>query len=170
MSAVVPAMASELHVTDDNWNESKSGYIGESDVTLEVVDEGGGEDPVIFSAYVPSTLPIVMDLSGKITVPTNAVIRNGVETKDIKVSAINVTAANGWSLASFDGVAGLADDQKAIGMKLNSDAMAENGQVALTDGNWVIAKTEGDPEKGKLPPEHGSCHPQADRPHGWRCQ
>lgn len=113
MTAITPAFASEVEVTE-------AGGTGDSKVTFEVVNSGSLEDPTIFSAYVPAVLPIKMDLDGKITVPENAVIRNGVDNKAIQVEAATVTTTGDWEHTDMTAAASGSPDSHLLGLELNS--------------------------------------------------
>ena len=76
---------------------TKAGNTGQSVVNIEVVTDSE-EDPVLFSAYVPSTLPIKVDKDGNVHTPSNAAIINGVSTKGIAVTNIQASLDNGWQI------------------------------------------------------------------------
>lgn len=123
---------------------SNQGY---SNVTLEVKDtsggggdtgDGGGDTDIII-ATVPVELPIVMDLDGNITVPTDAKIINHVTDKAIAVTAIDATTENGWIATDWsDDFATKLDDAKELGLSFRGDSMGSDGQFTLTSGNWTI--------------------------------
>lgn len=128
---------------------------GQSNVTLEVKDTNGGGgnipdgpdtppiDPTdIIIATVPLELPIVMDLEGNITVPTDAKIINHSSNK-IQVTDIEATLESGWSIASD--VSTASTDTKEIGLSFRGDKLGLNGLFDVTPGNWNI------PESSELP-------------------
>ena len=81
-STAVPAFAADPNeVVDPNTKQ------GGSNVTIEV--QNNPSDVII--ATVPVELPIIVDLDGNITVPTNAKIINQVEDKSIDVVDITAT-------------------------------------------------------------------------------
>jgi len=81
----------------------KAGSTGQSVVNIEVVTDGSGEeDPALFSAYVPSTLPIKVDKDGNVHTPSNTAIINGVSTKGIAVTNIEASLDNGWQAKSWN--------------------------------------------------------------------
>ena len=134
-STAVPALA-----TGQNEITGTLPNTGYSDVTLEVTNNsGGGTEPDIIIVEVPVELPIVMDLDGNITVPTNAKIINHVQDKDIKVIEINATLDSGWSAANYtDDFTSKTDDTKELGLSFRNDAMDTTGTFSLTAGNWNI--------------------------------
>ena len=145
-STAVPAFAAEPNeVTDPLPNQ------GYSSVTLEVKDNSGGGntdnpnkppvDPTdIIIATVPVELPIIMDLDGNVTVPTDAKIINHVTDKGIKVTEINATLESDWSAANYtDDFTAKADDTKELGLSFRNDAMDNTGTFCLTENNWNIA-------------------------------
>lgn len=127
---------------------AEAGNVGNSQVTLSVEDTGTNIpdpnpplDPAIFSAYVPSELPIKMDLQGNVVTPNNAMIINGVTTRGICVKNIDVDLAEGWTAAAWgDDFVAKADDTKDIGLKLRSDMLLASGEFTLDDNDWKIAK------------------------------
>lgn len=134
----VPAFAAEPNEVIDPL--ANQGY---SDVTLEVKDtSGGGTDggSDIIIATVPVELPIVMDLEGNITVPSNAKIINHVQDKDITVTKIAAVMVDGWSAADFsDDLSEKNEDAKELGLSFRGDTMGANGMFSLSPDNWNIA-------------------------------
>lgn len=132
-SSVMPAAAAvepvqvdnDLHITDEDWVQEAGGYQGETSVTFEVMDEGGGgeEDPDIFSAYVPTALPILMDLDGNVVAPTNAKVINGVENRAIQVEGMEATATGSMELVSMEEAAEAAPEEKVFGFSLAGEDM-----------------------------------------------
>lgn len=134
---------------------TEPGGIGNSEITLTVENIGGelppdpdkpvdpptDPEPVLFSAWVPNELPIKMDLDGNVTVPTNAIIINGVETKGICVTDINVTMNNGWQAANWDDDFSIKpENSQEFGLKLRSDYLSSSGSFSLNSLDWKIAK------------------------------
>ncbi|MBM6977279.1 leucine-rich repeat domain-containing protein [Intestinimonas butyriciproducens] len=141
-SSIMPAAAAvqpvqvdnDLHITDEDWVQEADGYQGKTSVTFEVVNEGGGgegpgpgpggdEDPTIFSAYVPTVLPILMDLDGNVLAPTNAKVINGVEDRAIQVEGMEATATGSMELVSMEEAAEAAPDEKVFGFSLAGEDM-----------------------------------------------
>lgn len=143
-SSIMPAAAAvqpvqvdnDLHITDEDWVQEADGYQGKTSVTFEVVNEGGGgegpgpgpgpggdEDPTIFSAYVPTVLPILMDLDGNVVAPTNAKVINGVEDRAIQVEGMEATATGSMELVSMEEAAEAAPDKKVFGFSLAGEDM-----------------------------------------------
>lgn len=128
---------------------TEAGNVGNSEVTLSVENLGGSEipdpnpplDPAIFSAYVPSELPIKMDLQGNVVTPNNAMIINGVTTKGICVTDIAVDLESGWSAADWaDDFTAKEADTKEIGLKLRGDTLQAGGGFSLDGEDWKIPK------------------------------
>lgn len=155
-STIVPAYAAETNEVVDPL--PGTGY---SKITVEVKDTsggGGGTDPDnpdnpdnpdippvdptdIIIATVPVELPIIMDLEGNITVPTDAKIINHVKDKGIKVTAIEAELANGWQAVNFDDdFEAKADNIKELGMAFRGDKLGADGTFSITADNWNIAK------------------------------
>jgi len=112
-------------------NEPKN---AQSAVTLSV----GG---VILSASVPAELPIRMDLSGNLSVPTDAVILNNVEDRDIAVTDISIDLEKGWKAAAYsDNFKEKADNAQEIALKFRSDELQADGSFPLTANDWIIGK------------------------------
>lgn len=141
-SSIMPAAAAvqpvqvdnDLHITDEDWVQEADGYQGKTSVTFEVVNEGGGgegpgpgpggdEDPTIFSAYVPTVLPILMDLDGNVVAPTNAKVINGVEDRAIQVEGMEATATGSMELVSMEEAAEADPDEKVFGFSLAGEDM-----------------------------------------------
>ena len=167
-STAVPAFAAEPNEVTDPL--PSTGY---TKITVEVKDSsGGGETPDIppvdptdiIIATVPVELPIIMDLEGNITVPTDATIINHVEDKGIKVTDISVTLDSSWTAANFtDDFSTKADDTKEIGLSFRGDTLTADGTFPITDGNWNIAKNSNLPLNmaAKLPKQTTESKGQA---------
>ena len=79
-------------------------------------------------ATVPASLPITVSSDGVVTTATNAAIHN-YGSSPIRVSSINVTAENGWSLATKDAAASASIGAKVISMGFNGSWMDASGAV-----------------------------------------
>lgn len=136
-STIVPAYAAETNEVVDPL--PGTGY---SKITVEVKDNsGGGGDSDIIIATVPVELPIIMDLEGNVTVPTDAKIINHVEDKGIKVTDVSITLDPSWSAANFsDDFTAKADNTKELGLSFRGDTLNADGTFPITEGNWNIAK------------------------------
>lgn len=118
-----------------------AGGVANSAVNLSIEDTGGGVEGEVFSAYVPAELPIKMDLEGNVVTPSSAKIINGVETKGIKVAAIDVEMLNNWVPASYDDDFSLKEiNSKEVGISLRGDKLQQDGSFSLTEDNWMIPK------------------------------
>lgn len=173
-STIVPAYAAETNEVVDPL--PGTGY---SKITVEVKDTsgGGGTDPDpdnpdippvdptdIIIATVPVELPIIMDLEGNVTVPTDAKIINHVEDKGIKVTDISVTLDSSWSAANFsDDFTSKTDDTKELGLSFRGDTLNADGTFTITEGNWNIAKNSNLPLNmaAKLPKQTTASKTQA---------
>lgn len=120
---------------------TKAGNTGQAVVTIEVVADSGGEDPVLFSAYVPATLPIKVDKDGNVHTPSNAAIINGVATKGIAVTNIQASLDNGWQAKNWNtDFSTLPENSKYVGLKLRQDTLSNDGSFSLTTNDWKIPK------------------------------
>ncbi|WP_162612097.1 leucine-rich repeat domain-containing protein [Flavonifractor sp. An306] len=163
-SSIMPAAAAvqpvqvdnDLHITDEDWVQEADGYQGKTSVTFEVVNEGGGgegpgpgpggdEDPTIFSAYVPTVLPILMDLDGNVVAPTNAKVINGVEDRAIQVEGMEATEAApdekvfGFSLAGED----MTGDMASLPIRIEADGELDlDMQAEIPAQSEVRAESE----------------------------
>lgn len=134
---------------------------GTSSLTLSVTPDGGsgGDSSDIVIATVPAELPIVMDLEGNITVPTNAKIINHSLTKGIQVTKIDTKLDNGWTPVDFnDDFSVKTLDTKEIGLQFRGDNMTTAGDFTLSQDNWKIPKDSSIPlnMKAKLPKQSES--------------
>lgn len=91
-------------------------------------------------ATVPASLPITVSSNSTVTTATNAAIHN-YGTSPIIVSSINVTAENGWSLATKDTAASASIGNKVISMGFNDSWMDASGAVD-TSGFGRIAPSD----------------------------
>lgn len=125
----------------DDMNESTEiGVSVDSSLTLKV-ENVGGEPEAIFSAWVPSELPIKMDLEGNVVTPSNAQILNGVVDKGIKVTDITANTNEGWNITSYtDNFLDKEVDSKELALQFRGDELQSNGVFSLSDGNWNIPK------------------------------
>ena len=98
-----------------------------------------------FSVYAPGEIDIIMDGDGGIAVSLEApTIYNGVETKAVAVTDIQVAAGDGWTLIPFSEP--LAEDAgQVIGVRINGADIDPAGLLDLSGQPWVIAAG------GKLP-------------------
>ena len=83
-------------------------------------------------ATVPASLPITVSSDGVVKTATNAAIHN-YGSSPIFVSSINVTAENGWSLATKDAAASASIGAKVISMGFNGSWMDASGTVDTSD-------------------------------------
>lgn len=119
---------------------TKAGNTGQSVVNIEVVTDSE-EDPVLFSAYVPSTLPIKVDKDGNVHTPSNAAIINGVSTKGIAVTNIQASLDNGWQAKSWNtDFSTLPENSKYVGLQLRGDTLSNDGSFSLNANDWKIPK------------------------------
>lgn len=119
---------------------TKAGNTGQSVVNIEVVTDSE-ENPVLFSAYVPSTLPIKVDKDGNVHTPSNAAIINGVATKGIAVTNIQASLDNGWQAKSWNtDFSTLSENSKYVGLQLRGDTLASDGSFSLNANDWKIPK------------------------------
>ena len=99
------------------------------------------EDPVLFSAYVPATLPIKVDKDGNVHTPSSAAIVNGVSTKGIAVTNIQASLDNDWQAENWNtDFSTLPENSKHVGLKLRGDTLSDDGSFALTTNDWKIPK------------------------------
>lgn len=106
---------------------------------------------VNIDATVPASLPITVSSDGTVTTATNAVIRN-CGSSPIIVSSINVTAQNGWSLATKDEAAAAAVGDKVISMGINGSWMDASGVVNTSAFNSIAAGNSLPlPYEGRIP-------------------
>lgn len=120
---------------------TKAGNTGQAVVTIEVVADSSGEDPVLFSAYVPAALPIKVDKDGNVHTPSNAAIINGVATKGIAVTNIQASLDNGWQAKNWNtDFSTLPENSKYVGLKLRQDTLSNDGSFSLTTNDWKIPK------------------------------
>lgn len=157
-STAVPAFATEtekaaLTPADASATQAVSGNKGTTSVILNL-EEGEKPEESIMVADIPVILPIIMDLQGNITVPTNAKIANK-NTTPIRVTEIKATPASGWSVVDYgDTEFGEDDvDKKQLALALRGDELTSGGSFDLTENNWDIESEEAlDLEMGaKLP-------------------
>ena len=93
---------------------------------------------VNIDATVPASLPITVSADGTVTTATNAAIRN-YGSSPIIVSSINVTAQNGWSLATKDDATAAAVGDKVISMGINGSWMDASGVVDTSGFSRIAA-------------------------------
>ena len=95
---------------------------------LSVIVLGCSAYAANIDATVPASLPITVSSDGVVTTATNAAIHN-YGSSPILVSSINVTAENGWSLATKDAAASASIGAKVISMGFNGSWMDASGAV-----------------------------------------
>ena len=95
---------------------------------LSVIVLGCSAYAVNIDATVPASLPITVSSDGAVTTATNAAIHN-YGSSPIFVSSINVTAENGWSLATKDAAVSASIGAKVISMGFNGSWMDASGAV-----------------------------------------
>ena len=95
---------------------------------LSVIVLGCSAYAANIDATVPASLPITVSSDGVVTTATNAAIHN-YGSSPIFVSSINVTAENGWSLATKDAAASASIGAKVISMGFNGSWMDASGTV-----------------------------------------
>lgn len=126
-----------------NYNDiDNAGGAGNSKMRLKVENTGSGDDAV-FSAWVPAELPITMDLDGNVITPSKARIVNGVETKGIQVTDLEVSLddGSGWVLAGFnENFDAKEANLKELALQFRGNNVNTNGVCMLTAGNWDIPK------------------------------
>lgn len=98
-----------------------------------------------FSVYAPGEIDIIMDGDGGISIsPEDPAIYNGVETKAVAVTGIQIAAGDGWTLVPFNEP--FAEDAaQVIGVRLDGADIDAGGLLDLSGQPWVIAAG------GKLP-------------------
>ena len=104
---------------------------------------GGGEDPdpVIFSAYVPSKLPMKLTEDGTVLTPNNAAIINGVATKGIVVKDIEAHLDYDWIPEDWDAdYPDMPVNTKKVGLKLRGDTLSKDGDFSVNVEDWKIPK------------------------------
>ena len=93
-----------------------------------------------FSVTVPASLTMTVSKYGEVYTSDNAVIVNN-STGAVEVTAVTVSAANGWTLVPYNtGMATAKVDTKLIGFSLNGAQSATTGSsetLSLT-GTWSI--------------------------------
>lgn len=104
---------------------------------------GNSANNTVLSAFVPTELPIKMNTSGDITVPTNAAIVNGMENRNIRVSNVKVNMEEGWKGVPYsDDVYSQANDTQVMALQFRGDAMQEDGSFSLTPKKWQIGANQ----------------------------
>ena len=104
-----------------------------------------------FSVTVPATLPLAMAENGEVYAADAAIVNNS--TAAVKVTAITVTAQNGWTLVPYTtNMARVKVNAKQVGFSLNGvGTMVTGKSQALTlTGDWTISKD------GKLALDYGA--------------
>lgn len=106
---------------------------------------GGGDnkdpEPMIFSAYVPSKLPMKLTQDGTVLTPSNAAIINGVATKGIAVKDIEAHLDYDWAPEDWDAdYANMEVNTKNVGLKLRGDTLSKDGDFSVNAEDWKIPK------------------------------
>ena len=119
---------------------------------------GGGDDPepMIFSAYVPSVLPMKLTEDGTVLTPSKAAIINGVATKGIVVKDIEAHLDYDWDAEDWDAdYSSMPVNTKNVGLKLREDTLSKNGDFSVNAEDWKIPKDSYIDlnMKAKLPPQ-----------------
>jgi len=108
----------------------------------KLCDACGVEMPVpasLLIATVPVKLPILMQLNGIITVPTNAVITNHVTDKAIAVKDIALTTTDSWAVKNIsEDFYALPEGSNNMAVSFRGDSSNADGSFTLTSGNWNI--------------------------------
>lgn len=95
-----------------------------------------------FSVTLPASLSMTVSQNGVVHAATNAAIVNN-STGAVRVTALTVTAENGWALVPYDtNMATAKVDAKRIGFSLNGAKTTAEGsteQLGL-DSDWTIAQ------------------------------
>lgn len=123
----VPAYAADV---------TTAGGKAESQVTLNV----GGTTPQIFSATIPSEIPISINKDGVVTVASNLKISNA-SSAAIEVTAIEVAGKGGWDIKDYTyDMDSEASGTKYLALQFRGDSTDQSGAIGLSAGNWEIAK------------------------------
>ncbi len=93
-----------------------------------------------FDATVPASLPIAVSADGTITTATNTAIHN-YSSSNIVVSSINVTAQNGWTLATKTTASSSPVGSKVIAMGFNGSWMNASGVVSTSKFGRIAANS-----------------------------
>lgn len=106
---------------------------------------GDGDDkdpePMIFSAYVPSKLPMKLTEDGTVLTPSKAAIVNGVATKGIAVKDIEAHLDYGWDAEDWNAdYSSMSVNTKNVGLKLRGDTLSKNGDFSVNAEDWKIPK------------------------------
>ncbi len=96
---------------------------------------------MIFSAYVPSKLPMKLTEDGTVLTPSNAAIINGVATKGIAVKDIKAHLDYDWAPEDWDAdYANMEVNTKNVGLKLRGDTLSKDGDFSVNAEDWKIPK------------------------------
>lgn len=128
MSLAVPAFAADI--TADN-----------STGTVPVVVTTDASGDLTFKVTLPTSFDIAVDSNGAVTTTSGKKVTNA-SAGAVDIKNIEVTAANGWSLADFDDNFGkYGVGQKVIGMTLNNCKTTTTG-LAFTANQFVNDQSE----------------------------
>ncbi len=95
-----------------------------------------------FSVTVPANLSLTVSKNGDVYSATSAQIANN-STAAVKVSSIEISTVNGWSLVPYaTNMANAKVDAKFIGFKLNGavSTATGNSENLTLNSDWIIAK------------------------------
>ncbi len=99
-----------------------------------------------FSVYTPSEIDIIASPDGTITTsPKDPAVYNGIETKPVAVTGVQIAVKEGWTLVPFSKDFSGDDASRMIGVNLNGEDIDPSGLLDLSDKPWVIEAN------GKLP-------------------
>lgn len=128
MSLAVPAFAADI--TADN-----------STGTVPVVVTTDASGDLTFKVTLPTSFDIAVDSNGAVTTTSGKKVTNA-SAGAVDIKNVEVTAANGWSLADFDDNFGkYGVGQKVIGMKLNNCKTTTTG-LAFTAAEFKNDQSE----------------------------
>ena len=104
-------------------------------------DNPDNPEPMIFSAYVPSKLPMKLTEDGTVLTPSNAAIINGVATKGIAVKDIEAHLDYDWAPEDWDAdYSSMEVNTKNVGLKLRGDTLSKDGDFSVNAEDWKIPK------------------------------
>ena len=119
-----------------------SGGTGTSSVTLSSTADGSiGGDPAAtkMSVTVPTVLPIAVGTDGTVSTATDAKIVNN-SFGAVKVTSVNIEAAQGWALTAFGSKDTLAHE-KVNSNKFGFQIALGNGAAQITDNKDASKQT-----------------------------
>ena len=125
---------------------------------LSVIVLGCSAYAANFDVTVPATLPITVSSTGSIITATNAAITN-YGSSPIVVSSINVTAQNGWSLATKDEAEAAVFGEKVLSLGFNDSWMNASGAVDTSNFSRIASNGSLDVAYDAKLPETGVIEP-----------